>query len=356
MRPKTQPILALTLALAAGGCGGGAPQPEPRSTPPVVPEAGGPAATCPARGETATGPLRIAVVPKGTTHEFWKAIHAGAVKAELELPGVQTIWKGPQKEDDREQQINVVETFINSDVDGIVLAPLDDVAMAGPIRDATGAGVGVVVMDSGVEAEPCSDYVSFVATDNYVGGQKAAQRLGEVLDGQGQVILLRYMVGQNSTTRREQGFLDTLAKEFPGIQIVSDDQYAGTTTESAYARAESLLNRFPEADGIFCPNESSTFGMLLALQEAGRAGKVRFVGFDASPKLLQALEAGEIDGLVIQDPVNMSYTAVKTLVAWLRGEAAPIRIDTGSSVATRENMHEPRMSELLSPPLAKYLD
>jgi ribose transport system substrate-binding protein len=150
--------------------------------------------------------------------------------------------------------------------------------------------------------------------------------------------------------------MSVLAEEFPDIQVVSDDQYAGTTTESAYARAESLLNRFPGVDGIFCPNESSTFGMLLALQEVGRAGSVRFVGFDASPKLLQAMEAGEIDGLVVQDPINMSYTAVKTLVAWLRGEAAPARIDTGSSVATRENMREPRMRELLSPPLEKYLN
>lgn len=349
-------IPAVTLAFALAGCGGGeAPSPEPAPAPDgAVPE--GAVGRCPAPAEPVSGPLRIAVIPKGTTHEFWKAIHAGAVKAELELTGVQTIWKGPQKEDDREQQINVVETFINSDVDGIVLAPLDDVAMVGPIRDARGAGVPVVVMDSGVEADPCADYVSFVATDNYVGGQKAARYMGEVVGGEGQVAVLRYMVGQASTTKREQGFLDTLAEEFPGIQVVSDDQYAGATSESSYARAESLLNRFQNIDGIFCPNESSTFGMLLALQESGRAGKVRFVGFDASPKLLQALEAGDIDGLVIQDPVNMSATAVKTLVSWLRGEAVPTRIDTGSSVATRENMHEPRMSELLSPPLDKYLE
>ena len=356
MRLHAHAMLAPALAVAIGACGGEAAPGAGPAAPPSAPPGDAAPSECAAPAEAASGSLRIAVVPKGTTHEFWKAIHAGALKAELELSGVQTIWKGPQKEDDREQQINVVETFVNSDVDGIVLAPLDDVAMVGPIRNATAAGVGVVVMDSGVQAEPCADYVSFVATDNYVGGQKAARRLGEVLGGEGEVILLRYMVGQASTTAREQGFMSVLAEEFPDIQVVSDDQYAGTTTESAYARAESLLNRFPGVDGIFCPNESSTFGMLLALQEVGRAGSVRFVGFDASPKLLQAMEAGEIDGLVVQDPINMSYTAVKTLVAWLRGEAAPARIDTGSSVATRENMREPRMRELLSPPLEKYLN
>jgi ribose transport system substrate-binding protein len=170
------------------------------------------------------------------------------------------------------------------------------------------------------------------------------------------VVVLRYVVGQASTRRREQGFLEVLAEEFPGIHVVSDELYAGATSESSDARAESLLNRFPDIEGVFCPNASSTFGMLLALQVAGRAGSLRFVGFDASPKLVQAMQAGEIDGLVVQDPVHMSYTAVKTLVGWLRGEAAPIRIDTGSEVATRDNMNDPRIAELLSPPLEKYLE
>jgi len=127
------------------------------------------------------------------------------------------------------------------------------------------------------------------------------------------------------------------------------------TTETAFAKAESLLNRFPNLDGIFCPNESSTFGMLRALQESGRAGKIKFVGFDSSEKLIQAMKAGQIHGLVLQDPLNIGYTAVKTLAAYLRGETIPTRIDTGSVVATPENMNEARIKELLSPPIDKYL-
>jgi ribose transport system substrate-binding protein len=300
--------------------------------------------------------LKIAVVPKGSTGEFWKSVEAGSIKAELELDGVQTIWKGPTKEDDREQQINVIESFISSGVHGIALAPLDDVAIVGPVRDAIGAGVSVAIMDSGLQADPCRDFASFVATDNDVGGRKAARRLGDLLDGKGRVLLLRYMVGHASTTKREEGFLDVLREEYPEIEIVSSDQYAGTTTESTYAKAESLLVRFPELDGIFCPNESSTFGMLLALRDAGRAGKVSFVGFDSSEKLVEALKLQHIHGLVIQDPLNMGYTAVKTLVAYLRGATVPVRIDTGSVVATPENMNEPRMQELLAPPVEKYLD
>ncbi len=301
------------------------------------------------------GLLKIAVIPKGTTHEFWKAIHAGAVKAERELAGVQVIWKGPTKEDDREQQINVVENFINAGVPGIALAPLDDEALVRPVREAGHAGIRVVIMDSGLNAEVGTDYASFVATDNYVGGQKGGRRLGRLLEGRGKVLMMRYQVGSASTEKREQGFLDVMGAEFPDIEIVSSDQYGGATTETSYAKAENLLNVFPELDGIFTPNESTTFGMLRALQGSGRAGKVKFVGFDSSDKLIRAMAAGEIHGLVLQDPLNMGYTAVKTLVNCLRGEKVSARINTGSEVATPENMSKPRIKKLLSPPIDKYL-
>jgi ribose transport system substrate-binding protein len=112
--------------------------------------------------------------------------------------------------------------------------------------------------------------VSFIATDNYNGGVLAARRLGEVLGGKGRVILLRYAVGSESTEQREKGFTDTLAKEFPGITLISDSEYAGPTSDSAQQRAQSLLTRYRgQVDGIFCPNESSTAGMLRALEGAG---------------------------------------------------------------------------------------
>jgi ribose transport system substrate-binding protein len=146
-----------------------------------------------------------------------------------------------------------------------------------------------------------------------------------------------------------------MQKKFPNVQIVSSDQHGGATTESAMAKAENLLNRYKDVDGIYCPNESTTFGMLRALREAGIEGDVKFVGFDSSEKLVQALQEGHIHGLVLQDPMNMGYLGVKTLVAYLRGEPVPSQIDTGSEVATPENMNEPRIRELLSPPVDKYL-
>ncbi|MBI3735911.1 substrate-binding domain-containing protein, partial [Candidatus Sumerlaeota bacterium] len=268
-----------------------------------------------------TKKVTIAVIPKGTTHEFWKSIHAGAVKASRDL-GVEIIWKGPQREDDREMQIQVVEDFISRKVDGIVLAPLDDKALVRPVNDAMKRKIPVVIIDSGLQGK---DYVSFVATDNYKGGELGGKRLAEVMGGKGKVILLRYQEGSASTMEREKGFLDAI-KKFPDIKIM-----------------------------VFCPNESSTFGMLRALTDAGKAGKVKFVGFDSSEKLIQALKDGHIHGLVQQNPFKMGELGVKTIVARIRGEKIEAKIDTGVGVVTKENMDQPEISTLLHPPLDEYL-
>ena len=296
--------------------------------------------------------LTVAVIPKGTTHEFWKSIHAGAIKAKREL-NIEITWRGPLKEDDREHQIKVVENFIARGVDGIVLAPLDEKALVAVVRQSVRRKIPVVIIDSDLKSE---DYVSFVATDNYKGGVLGAKRLGQILGGKGRVILMRYAEGSASTAQREQGFLDTMKKEFPGIEVVSSNQYGGATTESSFKKAENLLFRFPDIDGIFCPNESTTFGMLLALQSIGKAGKIKFVGFDSSEKLAKALREGQIQGLVMQHPFQMGYLGVKTMVQHLRGEKVEKRVDTGCEVVTAENLDKPEVKELMTPDLSKWLE
>jgi len=296
--------------------------------------------------------LEIAVIPKGTTHGFWKAIHAGAIKAARELD-VKIYWNGPQKEDDRDQQITVVEDFINLGVDGIVLAPLDDRALIRPVRDAVERNIPVVVMDSDLQGD---FHISYVATDNYKGGVLAAERMGDLLKKEGNLILIRYQVGSASTTNREKGFVDTIKTNFPQINFLVEDQYAGATTETAFQLAENLLNRFPDVQGLFCPNESSTFGALRALQESGKAGQIKFVGFDSSPKLVLGLEEGHIHGLILQDPIKIGYMGVKQMVHHLQGKTVDIRIDTGVHLITPDNMSDPEMKMLLSPDLSPYLN
>ena len=313
-------------------------------------------AACSKSGSRQTG-LTIAVIPKGTTHEFWKSIHAGAVQASQELSAqgesVTIIWKGPLREDDREQQVQVVEGFLSQGVQGIVLAPLDDRALVRPVEEARRAGVPTVIIDSDLQTDST---VSFVATDNYKGGQIAADRLGSLLGGKGGVLLLRYAEGSASTAARERGFLEQLKAKYPGIRVVSADQYAGPTRETAKRASENLLNRFGTGlQGIFTPNESSTIGMLLALQDIGLAGKVRFVGFDASAILLDAIKARQLDGIVVQNPMRMGYLGVKTMADYLHGKPVERRIDTGVILVTGANIDSAATQEVIHPPIARYL-
>ncbi len=296
--------------------------------------------------------LQIAVIPKATAHPFWKTVHAGAEKAAQEL-GVEAIWVGAENESDRRQQIELVQNFVSRGVDAIVLAPLDEVALVRPVENAVGRGIPVVIIDSNLKSDA---YSSFVATDNREGGRLGARRLAEVMGGTGRAVMLRYSEGHASTMNREEGFLEVMKTEYPEIELVSTNQYAGVTKESAIQASQNLLNRFPDIDGIFCPNESSAFGMLRSLQTSGKAGTIKYVGFDASEALVEGVRAGEIDGLVAQDPFNMGYMGVQTAVKVINGEPVEKRIPTRVAVITPDNLDEPEIRQLIEPELEKWLD
>jgi ribose transport system substrate-binding protein len=299
-------------------------------------------------GRSSSGKPVIAVVPKATSHEFWKAVHAGAEQGAKEA-GVEIIWKGPITESDREMQINLVQDFAAQGVDGICLAPLDSQALVPAVDEAQAAGVPVLIFDSGL-ADP-EGIVSFVATDNYRGGQVAGRHLGELLGGKGRVIVLRYIVGSQSTEQREDGCLAAL-KEFPEIEILSSDQYAGETADKALVKAQQLLLTFGErVDAIFAPTQHVATGVLRALEDQNLAGKVKFIGFDPGPELVAALQAGKMHGIVLQDPVGMASQSVQTMAAHLRGQKVEPKIATPEALATPENMNDPAIQKLLTPAL-----
>ena len=306
--------------------------------------------------DTQPGRTTIAVIPKGTSHVFWQSIRAGAEKAAQEFD-VDVIWRGPLREDDRGSQVAEVEGFITRGVSGIVLAPLDEAALVAPVNDALHARIPVVVIDSGLKG---NDYVSFVATDNRQGGRMAAAALAKMLPNGGKVVVLRYAEGSASTTEREEGFLEEIAK-WGGLEVLSANQYGGADVEGAYKKAEAILHRFRNADGslgvdgIFTSNESNTLALLRVLLDSGWAGKTKFIGFDASDSLLKGLSDGYIDALIVQDPVKIGYLGVKTMVDHLKGRPVEKRIDTGAQLVTRDRMHDPEVKELLHPDLSRWL-
>jgi ribose transport system substrate-binding protein len=316
------------------------------------------AAAC-SRNRSSTDPsaLTIAVIPKGTSHAFWQSIHAGAAKAGKEL-GVSIVWRGPLREDERESQISEVERFVTSGVSGMVLAPLDEVALAQPVADAKRNNIPVVVIDSGLKG---NDYVSFVATDNRLAGRLAGEQLATLLHDKGRVVLLRYAEGSDSTLQREAGFLEAVQSR-PGLQVVSANQYGGADVEGAYKKSEALLSGLKRADGtldvdgIFTPNESTMLAMMRVLVDNGWSGKVKFIGFDASESLLAGMRDGHLDAVVVQDPVKMGYLGVKTVVAHIHGEKVEPRIDTGVRLVSREHMNDADVQELLHPDLKRWLN
>jgi ribose transport system substrate-binding protein len=296
-------------------------------------------------GGSASGKT-IAVIPKGTTHVFWKTVEAGARRAAGEA-GVNMIWKGPLKEDDRAEQIKVVQQFVSEGVSGICLAPLDTDALARPVADAMGRKIPVVIFDSSLKGTPGTDFASYVATNNTKGGEMAGAELSKLLGGKGNVVLLRYSVGSGSTTEREEGFLKAV-KTSPDIKLLVENRYGGATVASAQNEAMKLVDQLKQADGVFAPNESSTLGLLAALRSNNLAGKVKFVGFDATPPLVEALQKGEIHALVAQDPNRMGYLAVKTCVAALNGEKVEPVVDTGVRLITQDSLKDPEVRKFLN--------
>ena len=316
---KSTPLLALAVAALLAGC-------NKSATP---------------------GQTRIAVIPKGTTHIFWKSVEAGAEKAAKEL-GVKVTFIGPQKEDDRSQQIDLVKNQALQN-DAIVLAPLDAVALRDVVKEVS-AKKPVVIIDSSL-ADSDGFISSYVATDNRQGGRIAAKALAESMGGKGKVAVMRYAQGSASTEQREEGFLDEI-KKFPEIEVVSSEQYAGATASQAQDTATNLLTRLASADGlsvqgIFTSNQTSTYGMLQALRGKGLAGKPKFVGFDCDATFIDALKKGEMSGSVLQDPVNMGYLGVKSAVAKLRGEKVEAVVDTGATLITQANLEDPKISALI---------
>ena len=299
--------------------------------------------------KTKNSKLRIAVIPKGTTHEFWKMGEAGAKKAGNEL-GIDIIWKGPQKESDRAGQIKVVENFITQGVDGIALAPLDDKALVRSVAEAKNAGIKVAVWDSGLDESAGDAVISSVMTNNFAAGQDCGKRLAMLMNGSGKVLMLRHAVNHDSTTKREEGFLDGIKKAAPGIELLSIDQRGGVSIDEAMKVSESLLNQFgDQVDGVFTPNESTTQGMLRALDQAGLAGKFPFVGFDTNEALLQGLKDKKVSALAVQDPFQMGYTAVRNIFNSIQQKPFEANVDTGAVLLDLENIDTEEVQKIINP-------
>jgi ribose transport system substrate-binding protein len=292
---------------------------------------------------------RIGVVPKAVAHLFWLTVQAGAVAAGREA-GVEIDWKGPAQETDFSRQIEIVDSMINARVDGIVLAPTEATSLVSVVERAAREGIPVTIFDSGINTD---QYVSYVSTNNYAAGQLAARKLGEISGGTGTVAIVKNVPGSSSTMDREKGFEDTL-KEIPGLSIVAE-QYCMSDRAKALAVTENMLTANPALSAMFASNEPATIGAATALRSRNLGGKVKMVGFDFSDSLEQDLKAGVIEALVVQDPFQIGFQAVKTIVATFNGETPEKRIDSPARVVVAADLSLPEIDSLVHPDLDKYL-
>ncbi len=293
---------------------------------------------------------RIAVIPKGTAHVFWQSVHAGAVAAGKEFHE-DILWDGPPNETDYSRQLEIFDSMLNRHVDGVVVAAADRTTLNASLDRASRENVPVVVFDSAVDS---TNYVTFVATNNYEAGQMAGRKLGELLGGKGSVAMIQNAPGSASTMDRERGFRDAMAKEFPGIQIAAE-QYSMSDRAKGMAATENILTAHPKLDGLFASSEPSSVGAAQALKSRGLAGKVKFVAFDSSEGLVEDLKAGAIDALVAQDPFRIGFEAVRAVTEKLDGKAPQKKIDLSATVITKADLDKPEIKQLLHPDITKYL-
>ncbi len=288
--------------------------------------------------------LTLVMIPKGITTSFWNSVREGAEKARDEFD-VDLIWKGPVRDNDRASQKQVMQQFTTSEVDGILLSATDKVALAPEVSTASKKGIPVLIFDSAVDGEPGKDFISFVATDNKAAGRMGGKHVMDLVGAKGKVILFRHMEGHQSTTDREVGALEEFAAG--NAEILEQDRYSGETASEAQNTALNMIDVIRESQGIFCPNQSSSEGLLLALRQTNLAGKIKVVAFDSSPMLTEALRNGEIAAIVVQDPVRMGYLSVKMMVNHLHHQPIEPLVTTDAHLVTRENMDDPAINALL---------
>jgi ribose transport system substrate-binding protein len=270
------------------------------------------------------------------------------VKAARE-ENVDIIWNGPATESDFSGQLQIAENMINQHVDAICLAPIDRKALANAVDRAAKAEIPVVIWDSPVDTR---NFVAQIATDNYAAGQLGADRVGEILKGKGKIIEVACQPGSASTMAREQGFEDKIKQAYPGLQIV-DKRYGMADVAKSMAVAENMLTAFPDADAMFGSNETSTVGAARALTSS--KSKVKLVGFDSSPILIEGLKNGVIDSLVTQNPFDMGYKAIKAAVSKLNGGTVDRIQNLPAVVVTKDNLNDPAIHARLFPDIDQYL-
>jgi ribose transport system substrate-binding protein len=297
----------------------------------------------------ASGPLTLAVVPKAIGFDFWDSVRKGAQCAASKMTDVKLQWDGVTAETDVTGQVNLLQNFLTRQVDGLVYAATDAKVLAQVTQDALSRNVPVVNIDSGTNPQP--DNVPVFATDNVAAARKAADLLADALGpGEHKVAFIPFQPGTVTNDQRTKGFKEGLAKH-PNLTLVAE-QSSNSDPNVALSVTENILTANPALDGIFAANEPGVVGATNALNQAGKAGKIKLVGWDASPDEVKGVIAGTITALVVQNPFRMGFDSVNAMVQTVRTGQLASSEDTGITFVTQRNINDPHVQAILKPSCA----
>jgi ribose transport system substrate-binding protein len=291
---------------------------------------------------------RITVIVKATTSQFWATVFTGA-DAAAKVLGVQISKLGATAETDVAGEVSIMENAISTKPTAIVVAATNAAALAHPIEQATAAGIPVIVIDSKADTDK---YVTFLATNNVTGGEKAADELAACVKArtnkaEGDVAYLTALAGAQSLNDRDKGFVERL-KAYPGLKIV-EHRTGNNDPARALSDSEDVLTRHPDLVGLFADNEVEGDGAGAAITEKSLGQKLCAVAFDTSDQEVAFVRKGALDGLIVQNPYMMGYAGVWYGLAASHGAVLPHYVDSGVQVVTKTNIDSPTMAGLLDP-------
>jgi len=274
----------------------------------------------------------VLLIPKGMMFPFWRTVCMGATDAARE-EGLELIYRGPRVENRIEAQLHIFNLYMEQKIDAVVVAPSHLSRLNTAIRRATDRGTKVVVIDSPVSTSAMN---SFIATDNYAAGGLGAKLLLAKLPKKPRILLVGQVQGNASTDMREKGFCDYVTAKDPNAEVTVAHLEDGTFT-CAMTAVNKELQQGRHFDGIFAVCEMSSIGALHALRYKPNY-RIPFIAFDCTDELVNGLETGIIDAIIVQSPYSMGYVGVKTAARAIRGEPVEKHQVSPVVVLTRDNI------------------
>ncbi|MDR2095237.1 MAG: ABC transporter substrate-binding protein [Treponema sp.] len=283
--------------------------------------------------QASDGKIKVIFIAMDSIDEHWLKVKAGTEDKAKELGNIDLSFNAPPGKVDANIQLQMVEDAITKKMDAILLAPLDRDALSPGVDRAKAAGIKVIIIDSAVST---SNYDAFLSTDNGAAGRTAADQLAKLINERGKIAIINAQPGAATAMIRENDFRDQITKKYPNITIVGT-QYSDGDKTKALNIATDFMTANPDLAGIYATNEGSTVGAGNAIEQAGKAGVIKFVGFDWSADTKALIERGALQATMVQNPYQMGYLGVQAAVDAYNGKAVQKAVDTGVTVATIEN-------------------